>query len=94
MTLCSAAVVPTFMASPFPIHFCSSVRHLLGAPCYTHPDALPFRVLSRLLSPKYLHAEIHEKTVTLHTATEMLYYLYQNQYFRFFKFCHRHSSGT
>ena len=49
----------TFIASPFPVHFCSAA--LMGAPCYTHLDAAPLRVLSRLLSSKYLHVEIREK---------------------------------
>ena len=49
----------TFMASSFPVHFCSAALH--GASGYTHQDAAPLRVLSRLLSSKYLHVEIREK---------------------------------
>jgi len=47
------------MASSFPVHFCSAALH--GASGYTHQDAAPLRVLSRLLSSKYLHVEIREK---------------------------------
>ena len=54
----------TFMASPFPVHFCSAA--LMGAPGYTHADAPPLRVLSRLLSSKYLHVEIREKGKTIY----------------------------
>ena len=54
----------TFMASPFPVHFCSAA--VMGAPSYTHPDAPPLRVLSRLLSSKYLHVEIREKGKTIY----------------------------
>ena len=49
----------TYIIAPFPVHFSSTV--LSGAPAYTHPDAAPLRVLSRLLSSKYLHVEIREK---------------------------------
>ena len=49
----------TYITAPFPVHFSSSV--LRGTPSYTHPDAAPLRVLSRLLSSKYLHTEIREK---------------------------------
>ncbi len=49
----------TYIVSPFPVHFSSSV--LKGAPSYTHEDAAPLRVLSRMLSSKYLHIEIREK---------------------------------
>ena len=49
------------MASSFPVHFCSAALH--GASGYTHQDAAPLRVLSRLLSSKYLHVEIREKGI-------------------------------
>lgn len=49
----------TYIVAPFPVHFCSAV--LKGAPSYTHTDAAPLRVLSRLLSSKFLHVEIREK---------------------------------
>ena len=49
----------SLIVAPFPIYFCSAA--LPGAPSYTHPDAAPLRVLSRLLSSKYLHVEIREK---------------------------------
>ena len=49
----------TYIVAPFPVHFSSLV--LSGSPSYTSPDAAPLRVLSRLLSSKYLHTEIREK---------------------------------
>ena len=49
----------TYIVAPFPVHFSSLV--LPGSPSYTSPDAAPLRVLSRLLSSKYLHTEIREK---------------------------------
>jgi len=49
----------SLILSPFPVYFCSAA--LPGAPSYTHPDAAPLRVLSRLLSAKYLHVQIREK---------------------------------
>ena len=49
----------SLIVAPFPIYFCSAA--LPGAPSYTHPDAAPLRVLSRLLSAKFLHVEIREK---------------------------------
>ena len=49
----------TYIVSPFLVHFNSAV--LRGAPSYTHEDAAPLRVLSRLLSSKFLHVEIREK---------------------------------
>lgn len=49
----------TYIVAPFPVHFSSSV--LRGTPSYTHEDAAPLRILSRLLSSKYLHTEIREK---------------------------------
>ena len=49
----------SLIVAPFPVYFCSA--SLAGAPSYTHPDAAPLRVLSRLLSAKFLHVEIREK---------------------------------
>lgn len=49
----------SYMVAPFPVHFSSLV--LPGSTSYTHSDAAPLRVLSRLLSSKYLHVEIREK---------------------------------
>ena len=44
----------------------------MGAPCYTHLDAAPLRVLSRLLSSKYLHVEIREKGMYGTTGSFMI----------------------
>ncbi len=49
----------SYIAAPFPVHFCSVA--VPGTPCYTHPDSAALRVVSRLLSSKYLHVEIREK---------------------------------
>ena len=49
----------SLIIAPFPVYFCSAA--LAGAPSYTHPDSAPLRVLSRLLSAKFLHVEIREK---------------------------------
>lgn len=48
----------TYIATPFPIHYCSAA---MPTAHYTHEDSAPLRVLSRLLSSKFLHGEIREK---------------------------------
>ena len=48
----------TYFISPFMVHF-SSIA--LPGVHYTHPDSAALRVLSRIISSKYLHVEIREK---------------------------------
>ena len=48
----------TFIATPFPVHFCGKAVPTVP---YEHQDSAPLRVLAKLVSSKYLHAQIREK---------------------------------
>lgn len=48
----------TYVSTNFPVHFCSSA---VATVPYEHPDSARLRILARLLSAKFLHAEIREK---------------------------------
>ena len=48
----------SFVATPFPVHFCSKA---VATVPYEHPDSAALRILAKLLSSKYLHSQIREK---------------------------------
>lgn len=47
-----------YISTPYPVHYCST--SLQGVP-YTHTDFAPLRIMSSLVSSKFLHTEIREK---------------------------------
>ena len=52
------SLIKTFVATPFPVHFCGAAVPTVP---YENIDSAALRVVAKLISAKYLHAEIREK---------------------------------